>query len=134
KALGPHRLIAVADADAAQAQRLAALHPGCEAVSHWQGVVGRSDVDVVIVATTNNALAEVAGAAVLAGKHVLVEKPAARNAAELAPVVTNARRSGVIVKVGFNHRFHPAFVRARALVDAGAIGPLLHIRGRYGHG
>ena len=38
------------------------------------------------------------------------------------------------MKVGFNHRFHPAFVKARALVDADAIGPLLHIRARYGHG
>ena len=134
RALGPHALVAVADADPARAQKLAALHPGCEAVSSWHGVVGRSDVDVVVVATTNNALAEVTNAAVLARKHVLVEKPAARNASELAPILTNARRTGVTVKVGFNHRFHPAFARARALVDAGAVGPLLHIRARYGHG
>src|SRR5207237_7906533 len=40
----------------------------------------------------------------------------------------------VLVKVGFNHRFHPAFRKARTLFDAGAIGPLLYIRARYGHG
>ena len=65
---------------------------------------------------------------------MLVEKPAARNAAELAPVGGPRRRAGTLVKVGFNHRFHPAFLKARELVDAGAIGPLLYIRGRYGHG
>jgi predicted dehydrogenase len=68
------------------------------------------------------------------GKHVLVEKPAARHLSELAPVVALAREAGVTVKVGFNHRFHPAFSKARAIVDAGGLGPLAYIRGRYGHG
>jgi predicted dehydrogenase len=68
------------------------------------------------------------------GKHVLVEKPAARNAEELRPVVEAARNAGVVVKVGFNHRFHPAFLKAGELCDAGALGPLLYVRARYGHG
>src|SRR5262249_14743006 len=63
-----------------------------------------------------------------------VEKPAARNAAELAPVIEAARKTGKVVKVGFNHRFHPAFKSARKLVDDGAVGPLTHVRARYGHG
>ena len=97
-------------------------------------LAARSDVDLVIVATTNNALAALASTAVRHGKHVLVEKPAARNALELAPVLAEAQAAGVTVKVGFNHRFHPAFAKARAIVDAGELGPLLYIRGRYGHG
>jgi predicted dehydrogenase len=96
--------------------------------------VSRPDVDAVVVATTNNALAAVTSAAVRNGKHVLVEKPAARQVDELAPVFQQAQAAGVVVKVGFNKRFHPAFVQARNLVDAGAIGPLLYVRGRYGHG
>jgi predicted dehydrogenase len=68
------------------------------------------------------------------GKHVLIEKPAARSAAELAPIVKLARSRGVTVKVGFNHRFHPAIHKAKALVEAGEVGPLMFIRGRYGHG
>jgi predicted dehydrogenase len=91
-------------------------------------------VDAVVVATTNDALAPVTLAAVRAGKHVLVEKPAARTAAELAPVLDAARRAGVVVKVGFNKRFHPAFRKARELTDGGALGPLYYVRGRYGHG
>jgi predicted dehydrogenase len=42
--------------------------------------------------------------------------------------------AGVRVRVGYNHRFHPALQKARELVDAGACGELMMIRGRYGHG
>ena len=38
------------------------------------------------------------------------------------------------MRVGFNHRYHPALQKARELVDRGALGPLMFIRGRYGHG
>jgi predicted dehydrogenase len=88
----------------------------------------------VVVSTINDALAPVTLAAVRAGKHVLVEKPAARSADELRPVAMAARAAGVTVRVGFNHRFHPALLKARELIDAGAVGPLMFVRGRYGHG
>jgi predicted dehydrogenase len=134
KALGGHDLVAAADADPERAAALAARHPGCAALADWRAAVGHEDVDAVVVSTTNDALAAVTLAAVQRGKHVLVEKPAARDAAELRPVVQAARQAGVVVKVGFNHRFHPAFQKARALADAGAVGPLLYARARYGHG
>jgi predicted dehydrogenase len=72
--------------------------------------------------------------AVSSGKPVLVEKPAARNVQELKLVVDAAARTGVLVKVGFNHRFHPAFIQARQIWEAGELGDLMYIRGRYGHG
>jgi predicted dehydrogenase len=128
------RLVAVADTDTAKAQRLAAAYPGCAAESGWPDLVGRADVHLVIVATTNDALAPVARASIRAGKHVLVEKPAAVRAADLVSVEDAARKAGAVVKVGFNHRFHPAFQRARSIFEAGDIGPLMYLRGRYGHG
>jgi predicted dehydrogenase len=88
----------------------------------------------VIVATTNESLAPVSLAAIRAGKHVLVEKPAARNSAELEPILLAARQHNVAVQVGFNHRCHPAFRKARELFEAGELGPLMFIRARYGHG
>ncbi len=133
-ALGTHLLVAVADPNLARAQQLAARYPGCNAYDSWQTALARDDIDLVIVATTNDALAPVALAAVQRGRHVLVEKPAARTTAELLPVAEATRAAGVIVKVGFNHRFHPAFQKARELVDSDVLGPLLYIRGRYGHG
>jgi len=134
RALADSRLVAVADTNLARAQQLAAQFPGCDVGDAWQPLVGRADVDLVIVATTNDALAPVSLVAIERGKHVLVEKPAARNAAELRPLIAAAQAAGVIVKVGFNHRFHPAFQKARAIFDSGVLGPLMYIRARYGHG
>lgn len=132
--LGPHPLVAVADADGGRARALAADVPGCVFSQDWREVVGRADVDAVVVATTNDLLAPVSLAAIQAGKHVLVEKPAARSASEVEPLIPAARVAGVTVKVGFNHRFHPAIQKARLLFDEGAIGPLMYVRARYGHG
>ena len=94
----------------------------------------RRDVDAVFVATTHDQLAPIAAAAAAAGKHVLIEKPGARNAAELDEVASAARNSGVAVRVGFNHRYHRAFRKAREIFESGALGEMMFIRGRYGHG
>lgn len=131
-ALAGARLAACADADASRARSLAA--PAGAAACDWRDLVRREDVAVVVVATTNDALAEISIAALEAGKHVLVEKPAARNVAELDRVIAAARASGRLVRVGFNHRYHPALRKARELFDAGALGPMMFVRGRYGHG
>jgi predicted dehydrogenase len=132
--LGGHELVAVADIDGRRAERVAAVRPGCVAEPTWNALVARADIDIVIVSTTNNVLAPVTEAAVRQGKHVLVEKPAGRRASELSPIAELAKRTGSIVKVGFNLRFHPAFKKARQVVAAGELGPLYFIRGRYGHG
>lgn len=132
------RLVAAIDSNLGRAEQLAKLHPGCVAGDVWQTAVTRDEVDVVVAATTNDQLAAITHAAVRAGKHVLVEKPAARNAEELEPVAAAARQAfesaGVIVKVGFNHRFHPALMKAYQMIAAGDIGPLMFLRARYGHG
>ncbi len=131
--LGSARLVACADTAVERAQA-AAGSTGAAAVSDWRAAVTRADVDLVIVATTNEALADIAIGALQAGKHVLVEKPAARNVGEVERVMAAARSAARLVRVGFNHRYHPALQKARALVDAGELGPLMFLRGRYGHG
>ena len=134
KALGAARLVACADVQRDRAEALARTTPGVAASDDWRATVGRADVDLVIVATTNNALAPVTMAAVAAGKHVLVEKPAALTAADVDAVMEAARAAGVRVRVGFNHRYHPALRKARELFEQGALGPMMFVRGRYGHG
>ncbi|MEO8257179.1 MAG: Gfo/Idh/MocA family oxidoreductase [Acidobacteriota bacterium] len=133
-ALGPARLVACADLDRARAESLAGTADGAVATDDWRSVVARADVDIVAVATTNEMLAGITQAAVDAGKHVLVEKPAARTVAEIDPVIEAARRARRLVRVGFNHRYHPALMKARELLDAGVLGDLMFVRGRYGHG
>ena len=129
-----HRLVAASDLDSRRAQSLASQAAGAVATEDYREAITHPGVQAVVVATTNEALAEVTLAAVEAGKHVIVEKPAARSVAEIQPVIDAARKARVIVQTGFNHRFHPALQRARALVDSGETGPLMFIRGRYGHG
>ena len=133
-ALGAARLLYACDLDAARAADLAGTAPGCRAVGDYALPLRDPAVDAVIVSTLNASLAPISLAAVRAGKHVLVEKPGALTAAELREVQAAAARAGVRVRLGYNHRFHPALRKARELVDAGALSPLLFLRGRYGHG
>ena len=90
--------------------------------------------DVVIVATVHDQLAELAERALQAGAHVLVEKPAGVSVAQVERLIECQRASGRLVKVGFNHRFHPGIARAAAEVHSGRHGELMHLRARYGHG
>ena len=133
KALGKGRLVACADIDEVRAKALAG-QSGAMVYGDWRGLLCLPEVDIVVIATLHDSLAEITLAAVEAGKHVLVEKPAARNPAELEPVMAAAERHCVKVHVGFNHRYHPAFRQARELFEAGALGELMFIRARYGHG
>jgi len=132
-ALGGATLTVCTDAVPERARELS-QSSGARAVDRWQDAVAANDVDIVIVATTNDALTPIAIAAVEAGKHVLVEKPAARTVEEVDRLIAAARAHDRRVRVGFNHRYHPAMLAARAVIDAGTLGPLMFIRGRYGHG
>src|SRR5919197_1252144 len=134
KVLTGAKLVICADLDQKRAQSLAVGFPGCEATTDWVSAVCHRDIDIVIVATTNEALVKASLAAVQAGKHVLVEKPAARNVSELDLLIHTAQKNNVQVRVGFNHRYHPALLKARELIQAGELGELMFVRGRYGHG
>jgi predicted dehydrogenase len=133
KSLGEGRLVACADINDARVKALSA-NSGVKGFSDWRVLLTLPEVEIVIVATLHDSLAEITLAAIEAGKHVLVEKPAARNPAELVPVMVAAERYEVMVHVGFNHRYHRAFRKARELFEAGALGELMFIRARYGHG
>ncbi len=138
--LKDHQLVACVDIVLEKAQALAALYPGCKAFTDWHQILHTSntdidiDIDIVIIATLHATLAEISLAAITANKHVLIEKPAGRNTAELKPILAIAKKNHVHIRVGFNHRYHRAFLKARELIDQGELGELMFIRGRYGHG
>jgi predicted dehydrogenase len=132
--LQPDALLYACDLDAARAADVAQLAPGCTAITDYKVALADAAVTAVIVSTLNASLAPIALAAVRAGKHVLVEKPGALNAAQLRTLRDAARSASVRVRLGYNHRFHPALQKARALLDSGVLGPLMFLRGRYGHG
>ena len=127
------RLVACMDLDSSKAEKLALDH-GCEFLSNWKELISRKDVELVIVSTLHDSLAEITQAAIIAGKHVLVEKPAARKAEELEPLLELKRQYKVKVRVGFNHRYHRSLRKAKELFDSKVLGEMMFIRGRYGHG
>jgi predicted dehydrogenase len=122
------------DLDLERARRLAAQSPGCTATSSVSEALASSAVQIAIVATVNSALAPLACQAVEAGKHVLVEKPAGISVQQIDQLDTKARVKGVLVRAAYNHRYHPACLKALEIWRSGAVGPLMFIRGRYGQG
>ena len=133
-ALAGHRLVACADLDYAIAASLADSVAGCVATDDWHDVVSHDDVSAVIIATPHHMLAEICAGAIEAGRHVLVEKPAGRNPDEVRPLLRLAQEKNVLVRVGFNHRYHRAVQKMREIIDSGELGPLMFLRARYGHG
>ncbi|MDR2443873.1 MAG: Gfo/Idh/MocA family oxidoreductase [Deltaproteobacteria bacterium] len=125
-------LVSACDLNIPAAQDLANRFGG-QAVNDYRDVLS-SDADILVVAVTHDKLAQIALEAVKAGKHLLLEKPGAVTSWALEPVLEEAIERNLSVKVGYNHRFHPSLQKARELVDQGALGQLMYVRGRYGHG
>ena len=132
--LGQAAIKVCCDLNIARAKGLARMHSGAVACTDWQLAIARHDVDAVFVCTTHDLLAQIAQSAAVQGKHVLIEKPGARRAAELDGVREAAEQTGVVVRIGFNHRYHRAFQKAREIFESGALSELIFIRARYGHG
>ena len=132
--LPPGGVVVACDIDLARAKRLAGLSPGCLSTDSVAEAVAQPQVDAVMISTVNSSLAPLACQAAEAGKHVLVEKPGAVSVAELDQLEAVANRTGVAVRVGYNHRYHPACLKALELFRGGALGPIMFVRGRYGQG
>ena len=100
----------------------------------WRDVLDRDDIQVVDICTPGDTHAEIALAALAAGKHVLCEKPLANSVAEaeaMTAAADAAQQRGVLSSVGFNYRRTPALAHARRLVEDGAVGTIRHIRAQY---
>lgn len=130
--IGTDSVISVVDTDTERAKALAAKI-GCKAEKDWQSAID-SDADAVIVSTTNNWLAQISVAALKKGKHVLSEKPMGRNLADAQAMYQAQQSSGRTLKIGFNHRYHPAIFKAHEICAEGKLGKLFYARSFYGHG
>lgn len=100
----------------------------------WHALIARPDVDLVDICTPGSSHAEIAIAALEAGKHVLCEKPLANTVEEaeaMAAAAADASRRGVRSMVGFSYRRTPALAFARRLIADGRLGTLRHIRTQY---
>ncbi|WP_106362523.1 Gfo/Idh/MocA family protein [Glycomyces artemisiae] len=100
----------------------------------WRRLIERDDIDLVDICVPGNLHAEIAIAALEAGKHVLCEKPLA-NSVEEAEAMTAAaeaaKANGALAMCGFSYRRTPALSLAKRLVDSGALGEIRHVRAQY---
>ncbi|MEU1116557.1 MULTISPECIES: Gfo/Idh/MocA family oxidoreductase [unclassified Streptomyces] len=104
------------------------------AETDWRALIAREDVDLVDICTPGDSHAEIAVAALEAGKHVLCEKPLANTVEEaeaMAEAAERARARGQVAMVGFNYRRVPALSLARRMVAEGRLGALRHVRLTY---
>lgn len=134
KLLAPGQVTVTCDLNLDRAKKLAAMSPGCEATDSVERAVNSANVDCVMIATLNAALAPIANQALAAGKHVLAEKPGAISLREVEELEAASKKTGALYRVGYNHRYHPAFLKMRELFDSGALGPIMFLRARYGQG
>lgn len=123
----------VADPDEERAKELAEF-AGASSTGSWQEPISDPKVDCVVVSTPTKFHAEIATAALEAGKHVLCEKPLARNAREGLGIVETAINKGHLLTTGFNYRQMGHVRKARELLGQGAIGTPHFLRCRFGHG
>ena len=126
------RLVAVADNAPDDRTKRAADAYGFEhLMGDWRELVTHDEIDLVCVTGPNFIHRDVAVAAAEAGKHLWVEKPAGRNAAETAEIVAAVEAAGVQAATGFNYRNVPAVERAREIVASGRIGTVEHTTVRF---
>jgi len=120
--------------DAGHVAEAAARYGWTESSTDWRSVLDREDIDIVDICAPGFLHAEIAIAALAAGKHVLVEKPLANTLAEaeaMTAAAQSARSKGVKSMIGFNYRRVPALVLARELIAEGRLGTIRHVRAAY---
>jgi predicted dehydrogenase len=119
---------------AGQVTAAAARYGWAEAATDWREVVARDDVDIVDICAPGWLHADIAVAALRAGKHVLVEKPLANTVEEaerMAAAAREARAEGVVSMVGFTYRRVPALAYAQRLIAEGRLGAVREVRASY---
>jgi predicted dehydrogenase len=127
-------MVALCGRDATAARAAAAKLGWAHAETDWHALIERDDVQLVDVCVPGDLHAEIAIAALEAGKHVLCEKPLANTLPEASAMAAAAARAsarGVRSMIGFNYRRVPALALARRLVEEGRIGEIRHVRATY---
>lgn len=126
-------LVALATSDPAKAAPFQAFCPGLTVYSDYDALLAADDIDAVYVPLPNHLHVEWTKKALLAGKHVLTEKPIAMQADEIDELIALRDRSGLLAAEAYMIVHHPQWIRARELVQTGAIGNLIHVDGFFSY-
>lgn len=123
------QLVSCFDPNPARAQKISEI-TGAQIRQNEDEVLNSNEISAVVIAAINSALVPIIQKAVSRGIHVLVEKPAARSYSELSQIPSTS----ALIKIGFNHRFHPAFEDLVSEIKNRPHDPIMFIRAQYGNG
>jgi len=101
-------------------------------VNDWRKVIDDDSLDAIFVCLPNYLTREAVVRSLKSGKHVFAEKPPGTSVSEVKEMMEAEKESGKKLKFGFNHRYHPAIMKTKELIDSGTFGEILWVRGRYG--
>ena len=122
----------ICDIDEAKG-KLFAKEFNCIYESDWRKIV-KFEVEAIFIATTHNWLTPIAVETLKNNKHVFIEKPGAINVKEIDKLINTYKLNPRVVMFGYNHRYHPAIIKAKDIIDSGKYGKVLFVRAKYGHG
>jgi predicted dehydrogenase len=101
---------------------------------NWKEILNNKKINIVIIATYHNDLSKILIESLKKNKNVLVEKPGAINPDDLKKAIKIAKQKKLVVKVGYNHRYHESIIKSKELIKKNTIGELMYIKASYGHG
>jgi predicted dehydrogenase len=125
------RLSVLVGTDPERTAAVAARFGWAESSTDWRETIARDDIDIVDICTPGDTHAEIAIAALAAGKHVLCEKPLANSVADAERMAAAAAAAGVVAMCGFSYRRTPALALARQMIADGLLGTIRHVRAQY---
>ncbi|MBN2583296.1 MAG: Gfo/Idh/MocA family oxidoreductase [Planctomycetes bacterium] len=123
-----YRLVGVAEVP----ERRPAGETSVRWFDRWQDLVADKSVGAVFVCVPNNLIPDITVACLEQGRHVFCEKPPGRTVDDIQAMRAAEAASGRKLMFGFNHRWHPAMQEARRIIDSGAVGRVLWVKGTYG--
>ena len=129
--LGYVDVVALADVDEKTASEKASGLSIDTAYGDYKKLLADSAIKVVHICTPNNMHYIMTKEALLAGKHVICEKPLALTYKEAAELVALAKEKGLVNAVHYNLRFYPLVQQAKAMVEKGELGKILAVNGSY---
>ena len=126
-------LIACADTNINNAKKIAP-NKKVKIYSSWKKLLQVKEIDLIIISTFHNQLGKILLEAYKRNKHILVEKPGAKNFAEIKKIISKIKGGKNKIRIGYNHRYHPSVIKAQEIIKSGGLGKIMYLRGRYGHG
>ena len=101
-------------------------------LDNWEYIIDDPEIDSIFIGVPNYLTSKIVVKGLKAGKNVFAEKPPGISVEEVKLMIAAEKETGKVLKFGFNHRYHPAIIKAKKLVDSGDLGKILWMRGRYG--